>query len=318
MDRPRLPLTWTDWASGDWLGDANPMGVMKPALAGSIDGLTRAVGATLGAIDKSATLAPQFMLETILDGARSRLRGRDLVIRNGDGALRLHLDDLRFDLAALPLAVGQLGSIHADASKVSWPLPLGARGDAPEGRADASASGRSRAGVENGALDLLHVEFANVHIRPGFAPVLVTAPIRLRATIGQGALDGFLAGVADKVHVELGDHTATARRPGHESWGHATVEPRVEDAKMRLVATGVSVRSRAMRAPGRGLPAVLVDLPTLPGGMRITRIEVGDHVVHVDALIESLEEPITAQQLATVASLVRVGAPEIDLSPSTP
>ncbi|HEY1737914.1 MAG TPA: hypothetical protein VGI86_04355 [Acidimicrobiia bacterium] len=304
MDRPRLPLTWTDWVSGDWLGDANPMGVMKPALAGSIDGLSRAVGATLGAIDKSATLAPQFMLETILDGARSRLRGRDLVIRHGDGELRLHLDDLRFDLAALPLAVGQLGSIHADASHVTW--PLGAEVET--------------AGVEQplAALDSLHVEFANVHIRPGFAPVLVTAPIRLHATIGQAGLDGFLADRADKVHVELGDHTATARRPGHEAWGHATVEPRVEDGRMRLVATGVSVRSRALRAPGRGLPAILVDLPTLPGGMRVTRMEVGDHVVHVDALIESLEEPITAQQLANVASVVRVGAPDIDLSPHTP
>jgi hypothetical protein len=242
---------------------------------------------TLGAIDKSATLAPQFMLETILDGARSRLRGRDLVIRHGDGALHLHLDDLRFDLAALPLAVGQLGSIHVDASAVRWP---------------------------GGALDALHVEFANVHIRPGFAPVLVTAPIRLRGAIGQAALDGFLAGVADKVHVELGDRAATARRPGHESWGHASVEPRVEGGRMRLVATGVTVRSRALRAPGRGLPAILVDLPALPRGMRVTGMALGDHVVHVDALIEALEEPITAQQLATVASLVRLGAPEIDVS----
>ncbi len=287
MDGPRLPLTWSDWASGDWLGDANPLGVVKPAIAGSIDGLTRAVGATLGALEHTATLAPQFMLEAILDGARSRLLGRDLVVRHGDGELRLHLDDLRFDLAALPLAVGQLGSIHVDASAVAWPA---------------------------GRLDALHVEFANVHIRPGFAPALVGAPVRLRATVGQEALDGFLAGVATKVHVELGERTAVAVRPGRESWGHARVEPRVEGGRMRLVAMGFSVRSRALRAPGRGLPAVLVDLPTLPRGMRVKHLELGDRVVLVDAILEQFEEPITPQQLARVASLVRAGAPEIDLS----
>ena len=58
-------------------GEAGARGIDRRALA--------AVGATLGAIDKSATLAPQFMVETILDGARSRF-GRDLVIRHGETA----------------------------------------------------------------------------------------------------------------------------------------------------------------------------------------------------------------------------------------
>ncbi len=287
MEPPRLPLTWSDWVSGEWLGDANPVGVVRPALAGSIESISRAINVTLGALDKTTTLAPQFMIETILDGARSRLRGRDLVIRNGDAELRLHLDDLRFDLAALPLAVGQLGSIHVDASSVDVPA---------------------------GHLETLHVEFANVYIRPGFTPMLVTAPIRLRATIGQAGLDGFLREVAGKVHVELGDHTATAVRPGRETWGHAQVEPRVEGNRLRLVATQFALGSRALRAPGGGVPSVLVDLPTLPRGMRVTHVELGERVVVVDALIEALEEPITAQQLANVSSLVRVGAPEIDLS----
>src|SRR4051794_22072261 len=160
-----MPLTWSDWVSGDWLGTANPMGVVKPALAGSVDNLARAVGATLGALDKTTAVAPPFMLQAILDGARSRLRGRDLVVRHGDGELQLHLDDLQFDLATIPLAVGQLGTISIDASNVSW-------------------------GPPGGQLDTLHVEFANVHIRPGFAPMIVSAPIRLHATIGQAALDG--------------------------------------------------------------------------------------------------------------------------------
>jgi hypothetical protein len=285
-----MPLTWSDWVSGEWLGTANPMGVVKPALAGSVDNVARAVGATLDALDKTSSLAPPFMLQAILDGARSRLRGRDLVIRNGDGELRLHLDDLQFDLAAIPLAVGQLGTIHVDASAVSWP---------------------------GGSLDTLHVEFANVHIRPGFTPVLVSAPIRLHATIGQAALDGFLDGVASKVRVELGDKRATAIRPGRETWGHAAVEPRVEAGKVRLVATGITVRSRALRAPGGGVPSLLVDLPRLPGGMQVRHMELGDRVVHVDALVEEIQEPITAQQLANVSSLVRLGAPEIDLTPET-
>src|SRR4051812_25746440 len=251
-----MPLTWSDWVSGDWLGPANPMGVVKPALAGSVDNLARAVGATLGALDKTTTLAPPFMLQAILDGARSRLRGRDLAIRSGDGELRLHLDDLQFDLASIPLAVGQLGTITVDARDVSWG-PVGV--EKPAGR-----------------LDTLHVEFANVHIRPGFTPMLVSAPMRLHATIGQAALDGFLEGVAGKVRVELGDKQATAVRPGRESWGNAAVEPRVEAGKVRLVATAISVRSRALRAPGSGVPSVLIDLPQLPGGMQVRHIELGD------------------------------------------
>ncbi len=85
---------------------------------------------------------------------------------------------------------------------------------------------------------------------------------------------------------------------------------------MRLVATGLSVASRSLRAPGGGVPSVLVDLPVLPRGMRVTHMELGDHVVVVHALVEEFEEPITAQQLATVASLVRTGAHDIDLSAS--
>src|SRR4051812_47403470 len=160
-----MPLTWSDWVSGDWLGPANPMGVVKPALAGSVDNLARAVGATLGALDKTTAVAPPFMLQAILDGARSRLRGRDLVVRHGDGELRLHLDDLQFDLATIPLAVGQLGTISIDASNVSWGPP-GARADGSGGAGEAVASERRRAGVEQpgGQLDTLHVEFANVHI----------------------------------------------------------------------------------------------------------------------------------------------------------
>ena len=288
MERPRLPLTWADWVSGDWLGDANPIGVVKPALAGSLDGLGRAVGATLGAIDKTTAVAPQFMLEAILEGARNRLRGRDLVVRHGDGELRLRLADLHFELAALPLAVGQLGTIHVDTSDVAWP---------------------------GGRLTTMHVDFANVHIRPGLSPRLITAPVRVRATLGQDALDDFLADVADKVRVELGDHVATAFRPGREAWGHASVEPRLEGGRVRLVATGLTVRSRALRAPGGGLPSFLIDLPTLPRGLRVTHMELGDHRVVVDALVEELEEPITAQQLAKVASLVRAGADDIDFGP---
>ncbi len=290
MERPRLPLTWADWVSGEWLGDANPVGAMKPAIAGSLDGLAKAVGATLGALDKGAA-APPFMLQTILDGARSRLRGRVLTVRHGAGELRLRLDDLRFDPASLPLAVGQLGSIHVDASNVEW---------------------------VGGQLDVLHVEFANVHIRPGFTPTLVTAPVRLRATIGQSALDGFLAGVADKVHLDLGDGTATARRPGRESWGHASVTPRLEGGRVRLVATGISVRSRAFTTPRGGVPSVLVDVPALPGRMRLTDLELGDHALIVDGVIDELHEPMTAQQLATVSALVRSGVPELDLTPWSP
>jgi hypothetical protein len=253
-----LPLTWPDWWP-DWIG----------------------------ALDKTA-VGPPFMVQTILDGARSRLAGRDVHLRAGDGDLRLHLDDLRFDLASLPLAVGQLGSIFVDARDVRWP---------------------------GGQVDTLHVEFANVHIRPGFAPLIVSAPVRVHATIAQASLDGFLGAVADKVRVELGDGEARAYRPGRESWGHAAVTPRLEGDKVRLVATAISVRSRAFHAPGGGVPSVLVDLPDLPGGMKVTDLALGDLAVVVDARIDELREPVTAQQLHTIATLIRAGSGEIDLAP---
>ena len=98
MDKPRIPVTWSDWVSGDWLGAANPMSPIAkvaPVVAGSIDTFARVVGATLGAAsERGGPAAPQFIIEQILSTARARLVGRDLTLKNGSSALHLVLDDL--------------------------------------------------------------------------------------------------------------------------------------------------------------------------------------------------------------------------------
>ena len=263
MEKPRIPSSWSDLASGDWLGAANPMNAVTPI--------------------------PQFLIEQILNGARARLVGRDLTLRASENTgLQLVLDDLQFTIAPLAIAVGQLGTITAKTHNVRW---------------------------DGGRLNELEMTFANVHLRPGLQPQLIIAPLRFRVTIRQDVLDELLVDNIDKVTVELGaSGIAYARRPGKEQWGHAHVTPRIEGTQIRLVATGVTLRNRSFNAPRSGIPSVLLQIPALPGGMRMTNIELGDECVYIDAVIEEWSEPLTVQQLMMLSELVRTGADNIDLS----
>ncbi len=292
MDKPRIPLTWSDWASGDWLGVANPMnplGRVAPAVAGSIDTFARVVGATLGAAaERGGPAAPQFLIEQILSTARTRLVGREISLKAGSGELHLTLEDLRFSASPLGLALGQFGTITTDASNVSW---------------------------DGGRLNSLTVKFKNVHLRPGAQPALIIAPIKFSATIRQDVLNQLIAGAADKVSVELQPNgIAVARRPGRESWGSAQVTPRIEDQNVRLVAKGLTVGTRSFTTQRAGIPSALIEVPPLPGGMRMTDIALGDSCVNIEAVINEWREPVTAQQLLMLSDLVRSDNTQLDFS----
>ncbi len=292
MDKPRIPVTWSDWVSGDWLGAANPMnplGRVAPVVAGSIDTFARVVGATLGAAaERGGPAAPQFLIEQILSTARTRLVGRDLTLKSGESQLRLVLDDLRFAASPLGLALGQFGTITADTNNVRW---------------------------DGGRLNTLTVKFKNVHLRPGTQPAVIIAPIKFIATIRQDVLDELIADAADKVSVELlSDGSALARKPGRESWGNANVTPRIEGSNVRLIATGLTVGSRSFSTQRAGIPSALIKVPPLPGGMHMTNISLGDACVSIEAVIHEWREPISAQQLIMLAELVRTDNPNLDFS----
>ena len=292
MDKPRIPVTWSDWVSGDWLGAANPLspiGKVAPVVAGSIDTFARVVGATLGAAsERGGPAAPQFIIEQILSTARARLVGRDLTLQSGSAALHLVLNDLKFAASPLGLALGQFGTITAHASNVRW---------------------------DGGRLNALTVKFKNVHLRPGAQPALIIAPIKFSATIRQDVLDELIADAADKVSVELCDGgTALARKPGRESWGNANVTPRIEGNNVRLVATGLTVGSRSFNTQRGGVPSALIKIPPLPAGMRMTDIALGDSCVSIEAVITEWREPINAQQLLMLSELVRSDNSNLDFS----
>ncbi len=305
MDRPRLPLTWSDWVSGDWLGAANPVGFVAPVVEKSIDrfakvvnatltsgigaGVASGLGATLDAASDLGPAAPQLIIEQILKTAGARLVGRDLTLATGSDSstMQLHLADLHFAMTPLALAVGQLGTVTANTTNVAW---------------------------DGGRLNALDMTFANVHLRPGMQPAMVIAPLRFRATIRQDVLDELLADTADKVTVHLAPSgVAYARKPGKEHWGSAQVTPRIEGDSIRLVARGVTVGTRSFNAPRSGIPSALLTIPTLPGGMRLTDIRLGDSCVEVEAVIDEWSEPLTPQQLLMIAELVRSGEERIDL-----
>ncbi len=292
MDKPRIPITWSDWVSGDWLGPANPrtpLGKVAPVVAESIDTFARVVGATLGtAAELGGPAAPQFLIEQLLSTARARLVGRSLALKSGLATLHLTLDDLQFAASPLGFALGQFGTITADTSKVSW---------------------------DGGRLDALTVKFKNVHLRPGTQPALIIAPIKFSAEIKQDVLNELIADAAEKVSVELQPNgVAIARRPGRETWGNAQIVPRIEGNNVRLVATGVTVGSRSFSTTRAGVPSALIEVPKLPGGMRMTDISIGDSCVRIEAIINEWREPISAQQLVMLSEMARTDSDQLDFS----
>ncbi len=277
-NRPRLPRSWSDWASGDWLGAANPLGAARPGLAG------------LPTPEDMAALAPVFgpqqVLRRLITEVQQRLVGRAISFTTGAGEWGLVPTGLAADPQPLGLTLAQLGTIEVAATGVRSPWLEADRGTAT---------------------------FRNVHVQPGVPAVLVAAPVDLHVVLGQEALDRLLVAHLERFSVRLdGEGRALVALAGRERTGWAEVVPRLEGRAVRLVATGIGAIGRRIPLP-RAMGTLRLELPPFPEGLRLDAIEIVGGEVQARGALDELRLPLASGRLQRFERLMRQGAARFDL-----
>jgi hypothetical protein len=285
--RLRLPQTWSEWVNADWFGVDDPFGVMPAvteAITGGFDMFSRMLGNA--ATTDAGPAPPQMVLDGLLGLVRERVTGRSITLAAGEREVQVVLNDIRFRPSPIDLAVGRVGDVEVNAADVQW---------------------------DDGRVERVDVRFGNVHVRPGTTPVLVTAPIELRAIVGGDFVAELVTRRAPWLAIELHEGQATVAWKGRERWGRAVVVPHLEGERIRFTAAAVAVGSRKVGVPRR-VPSVLVDVPSLPAGMRVTGLALEEGTVVVDALLPELVQPLRLDRLQVLERLARAGAGRYELS----
>ncbi|HZQ31453.1 MAG TPA: hypothetical protein VFB19_06940 [Mycobacterium sp.] len=223
---------------------------------------------------------------TLFTTLRRLVVGRDLTVRMDGKDLTLKVTEFDFRLELRGLAVGQVGDVLIVAENVGW----------REYRFDQAMAVAS-----------------NVHFRPGATSEIVAAPVELSLKMSAEVLEELVAQVSPQFVAELGDDGIARlfwrRRPG---WGHLEVD-------IRIVGTALWLQPRALVVGGRrvGLPARLpiypVELPDLPNGLLITKVDARPGAVllygllpewHIDLPLSRLEDIVA--QLSTRSGILNL------------
>lgn len=191
--------------------------------------------------------------------ASERLLGRRISTKVGDHDVDLTLTALDYQADSLRLATGRLGDVRIVAEDITWP-------DTPVKR--------------------LTVVAGDVRFRSLPTPTIKPASVEIHILIEAHALRERVAVLKPGVHAEPGDDgLLEIRWAKHPGWGHLQLEPTVgEDAILLQPRTLHVLGLTARKVPRRFKPIVL-PLPDLPPGIRLTGIETrnGDLLLHTVA-----------------------------------
>jgi LmeA-like phospholipid-binding len=272
------------WPGGDWLRPDWAFGLWEKAAAQAFEALQQ--GARVAAPD-AWPVGPAATIQSIAAAARIGLIGRRVTLRFGATDVRLELTALVVQPDSIGAAFGQFDDVRLSAKEVEW------------------AKGR---------LKQIVVVARNAHLRLGVALTLVAAPVEIEAIIDQSDLDCWLARRSDHLSVRLGDDgTVRVGLAGRPRLGYLEVEPGVEGDVIRLSPRRYVGFGRGMTGLIRHLPDVRLALPTLPGGLRTTDVEVGPGQLRVRGVIDEWREPLSPQQLLDLARRLRKPGARVDV-----
>jgi hypothetical protein len=221
---------------------------------------------------------------TLFQTLRRLVVGRDLTVRTNGDDMTLTVTEFDFRLDVRGLAVGQLGDVLLAARDVRW---------------------------KEYRFERAMAVLSNVHFRPGATSELVAAPVELSLKLPAGVLEELVARASPQFSTEISDDGVVLlrwnRRPG---WGHVEVDVRIVGTALWLQPKALVVGGRRMGLPSR-LPIYPVELPDLPSGLLITKVDVRPGAVllngllpewHVDLPLSRLED-IVAQLSARTGIL---------------
>jgi hypothetical protein len=197
-------------------------------------------------------------LQALLDGVRSSLVGRPLVMGAEDRRVALTLTSLDASLDPVAAAVGQVEDVTLAAENVQW---------------------------RTYQFTAASATLRNVHTRWGARPLLVCAPVDLTMSMAGERLASMLVERTSSVQLDISDEgrmrLALARRP---NWGWVEFRPVVERGCLVVRPTGLARAKRRWQFK-RQMPAFRLKV-LLPDAMRIVGLEVRSNRLDVQLRID--------------------------------
>ncbi|WIX88236.1 hypothetical protein [Amycolatopsis sp. DG1A-15b] len=237
-----------------------------------------------------------------------QLVGRRLTAKVGDREVAFTLAELDYPADSLRLATGRLGDVRIVAEDVDWPEP-----DAEN--ATAAAVPEAADGGASGSIPLRRVTVLAEDVRLRSLPTPAAKPARVQLAIAVSAdvlrdrvakvRPGIVAAPAEggllRIH--------WAKRP---HWGHLTLRPQVADDGVVLVPQTLHIGRRQLRPPRRFEPIVL-PLPELPPGLKLTKVEPRHDELVLHTVAEEWPERLSRIPLPDLLSWLTTAAMTLTL-----
>ena len=155
--------------------------------------------------------------------------------------------------------------------------------------------------VQVGGLNLaaVRVDAARAHVVPGWPPRFRAGPVDVRVTVTQDALDRWAPAAALPVRLRVRSDGLRART-GIGGVRVAEVGLAAAVDEDRIVLSGASAKVLGMGVDLGGLRVVL-PLPALPRGTRLTTLETSDDLVNLAFRVPAVDEPLRPDRLPHVA-----------------
>ncbi|UOX85840.1 DUF2993 domain-containing protein [Amycolatopsis sp. FBCC-B4732] len=220
-----------------------------------------------------------------------QLVGRRLTAKVDNREVGLTLTELDYPAGNLRLATGRIGDVRIVAEDVDWPEP------------------------EGGSIPLRRVTVLAEDVRLRSLPTPAAKPARVELQIAVSAdvlrervakvRPGIVAAPAGSGLLQI----HWAKRP---LWGHLTLRPEVGDDAVVLVPETLHIGQRRLRPPRRFRPIVL-PLPELPPGIRLTKVEPRQDELVLHTVAEEWPERLSRIPLPDLLSWLTTAAVTLTL-----
>ncbi|MEV7554132.1 LmeA family phospholipid-binding protein [Amycolatopsis sp. NPDC089917] len=228
-------------------------------------------------------VTPAAVLKTVTE----QLVGRRLTARVDGHDVGLTLTGLDYQADSLSLAAtGRIGDVRIVVEDVDWP-------ETPLRRITVLAS--------------------NVRLRSLPSPAAIPEQVKMAIRVAPEVLQERVAEVRPGIIVTPGDdghfHIRWEKRP---RWGHLALESTVEDDAVVLRPMSVHIGRRRFGPPSRLKPIVL-PMPGLPQGIRLTAVEAHDGHLVLHALAEEWPEKLSTIPLGDLLGWVTTAVTTLTL-----
>ncbi|WET81118.1 LmeA family phospholipid-binding protein [Amycolatopsis sp. QT-25] len=228
-------------------------------------------------------VTPAAVLKTVTE----QLVGRRLTTKVNGHDVGLTLTALDYQADSLSLAAtGRIGDVRLVADDVDWP-------ETP--------------------LERITVLASNVRLRSLPSPAAIPEQVRMAIRVSPEVLQTRVAETRPGIIVTPGDdghfHVRWEKRP---HWGHLALEPTVEGDAVVLRPMSVHIGRRRFGPPSR-LKPIMLPLPDLPRGIRLTAVESHDGHLVLHALAEEWPERLSTIPLGDLLGWVTTAVTTLTL-----